>query len=209
MMVTKYATTLDGLPGSNEVDLVAAAQKGDLQAFNQIVLFYQDRIFTLASRLLGDADSAEDLVQNAFISAYRNLSSFRNGSFRSWLYRIATNLCYDEIRRRKRHPLFSLEYEDNEEERLFPVFDLPDTRILPEKEYERSELRQAVQRAINKLDPDQRAVVVLVDLQDFDYQEAAQILGIPIGTVRSRLSRARLRLRSLLASTNGPAQIGQ
>jgi RNA polymerase sigma-70 factor (ECF subfamily) len=73
---------------------------------------------------------------------------------------------------------------------------------LPEKEYERRELKQAVQRAIDKLDPDQRAVVVLVDLQDFDYQEAAQILGIPIGTVRSRLARARLRLRSLLASTN-------
>ena len=141
-------------------------------------------------------------AQNAFISAYRNLSSFRNGSFRSWLYRIATNLCYDEIRRRKRHPLLSLEYEDNEEERLFPAFDLPDPRILPEKEYERRELKQAVQRAIDKLDPDQRAVVVLVDLQDFDYQEAAQILGIPIGTVRSRLARARLRLRSLLASTN-------
>lgn len=207
-MVTKYATTLDGLPGSNEADLVAAAQKGDLESFNQIVLLYQDRIFTLASRILGDADSAEDLAQNAFLAAYRNLSSFRNGSFRSWLYRIATNLCYDEIRRRKRHPLLSLEYEDNEEERLFPVFDLPDPRILPEKEYERRELQQVIQRAIDQLDPDQRAVVVLVDLQDFDYQEAAQILGIPIGTVRSRLARARVRLRSLLASTNGLAQIG-
>jgi len=208
-MVTKYATTLDGLSGSNEADLVLAAQKGDLEAFNQIVLFYQDRIFTLASRILGDADSAEDLAQNAFISAYRNLSSFRNGSFRSWLYRIATNLCYDEIRRRKRHPLISLEYEDTEEERFVPAFDLPDPRILPEKEYEQHELKRVIQRAIDKLDPNQRAVLVLVDLQDFDYQEAAQILGIPIGTVRSRLARARLRLRSLLASTNGPAQIGE
>jgi RNA polymerase sigma factor (sigma-70 family) len=206
-MVTKYATTLDALPSSNEAELVLAAQNGDLEAFNQIVLLYQDRIFALAFRILGDGDSAEDLTQNAFLAAYRNLSGFRNGSFRSWLYRIATNACYDEIRRRKRHPLLSLEYEDEVEERFLPTYELPDSRILPEKEYERHELKQVIQQALNQLEADQRAVVVLVDVQDFDYQEAAQILGIPVGTVRSRLARARLRLRSLLGSVGIDKQL--
>src|SRR5512143_282723 len=89
-------------------DLVLAAQKGDLESFNQLVLSYQDRIFNLAVRILGDVDLAEDITQNTFLSAYRCLPRFRNGSFHSWLYRIATNACYDEYRRRKKHPVMSL-----------------------------------------------------------------------------------------------------
>ena len=165
----------------NEADLIIAAQKGDLEAFNQLVLLYQDMIFGLTSRILGDANSAEDITQDTFLAAYRSLPGFRKGSFRSWLYRIATNACFDELRRRKSHPLLSLEYEDEAEEILLPIYDLPRSGNLPEKEYERHELKQAVQQAINQLDADQRAVVTLVDLQDFDYQEAAQILGVPMG----------------------------
>src|SRR5512135_416087 len=100
--MTKYATTFETLTHLNEADLVLAAQKGDLDAFNQIVLSYQDRIFALASRILGDQDSAEDITQNAFLTAYLNLPRFRNGSFRNWLCRIATNACLDELRRHKR-----------------------------------------------------------------------------------------------------------
>jgi RNA polymerase sigma factor (sigma-70 family) len=201
-LITRCAPSQASLSGLNEVDLVSAAQKGDLQAFNQMVLLYQGRIFNLALRILGDEDSAEDIAQNTFLVAYRSLPGFRNGSFRAWLFRMCTNACYDELRRRKRHPVLSLEYEDEADERLLPLYDLPGSNILPEKESERHELEQVIQQALNRLDKDQRAVVVLVDLQDFDYQEAAQVLGVPIGTVKSRLARARRRLRFLLSNRN-------
>jgi RNA polymerase sigma factor (sigma-70 family) len=197
-MIMRYAATYESSIGLDEADLVIVAQKGDLEAFNQLVLFYQDRVFSLAARILGDEDSAEDITQNTFLTAYLKLPRFRNGSFRSWLYRIATNACLDELRRHKRRPVLSLENEEDAEERFLPLYDFPRSSILPEKEAERHELERAVQQALNQLDTDQRAVVVLVDLQDFDYQEVAQILGVPIGTVKSRLARARLRLRHLL-----------
>jgi RNA polymerase sigma factor (sigma-70 family) len=199
MMITKYETTLEGYTSLNEADLVSAAQKGDLDAFNQLVLLYQDRIYSLALRILGDETSAEDITQETFLAAYRSLSGFRNGSFRSWLYRIATNACYDELRRRKAHPVQPLELEDETEERFPPGYALSNSSPSPEKEYERLEVERAIQRALNQLDADYRAVVVLVDLQDFGYQEAAQILRVPIGTVKSRLARARRQLRHLIA----------
>jgi len=202
-LITEYATTWASLIGLNEAGLVLDAQKGDLEAFNQLVILYQDRIYNLALRIVGDEYLAEDITQNTFLAAYRNLPGFRNGSFRSWLYRIATNACYDELRRRKKHPVLSLEYEDRTEERLLPPYDFPGPMSLPGKEYERLELEQVIQQALNQLDADQRAVVVLVDLQGFDYMESAQVLGIPIGTVKSRLARARLRLRHLLLRTFG------
>ena len=197
-MMTIYTAICESFIGMNEADLVLAAQDGDLEAFNQMVLFYQSKIFALALRILGDEDSAEDITQNTFLTAYLKLHRFRNGSFRSWLYRITTNACIDEIRRHKRHPILPLEYEDDAEEKLLPANDFNGFSILPEIEVEKHELEQVVQQALNFLDADQRVVVVLVDLQDCDYQEAAQILGVPIGTVKSRLARARLRLHHLL-----------
>jgi RNA polymerase sigma factor (sigma-70 family) len=200
IMNTKYAVTRESIIVLNEADLVFAAQNGDFEAFNQLVLLFQDRIFALALRMLGDEDSAEDIAQNIFMIAYRSLSRFRKGSFRIWLYRITFNACYDELRRRKRRPVLSLEYQDEAEERLLPFYDLPGPSILPENEYERHELERIVQPALNRLDADQRAVVTLVDLQDLNYQEAAQILGVSVGTVKSRLARARLRLHHLLST---------
>ena len=200
--MTIYTPTYESFIGMNEADLVLAAQEGDLEAFNQMVLLYQSRIFALALRILGDEDSAEDITQNTFLTAYLKLNRFRNGSFCSWLYRITTNACIDEIRRHKRYPIQSLEYEDDTEEKLLPSNDFNGFGILPEIEAEKHELEQVVQQALNLLDADQRVVVVLVDLQDCDYQEAAQILGIPLGTVKSRLSRARLRLHHLLKGLN-------
>jgi len=206
MMVTRYATTLESSIGLNEADLVRVAQKGDIEAFNQLVRFYQDRIFSLAARILGDEDSAEDITQNTFLTAYLNLPRFRNGSFRSWIYRIATNACYDELRRHKRYPVLSLEHEDDAEERLLPLYDFQGRGILPEKEAERHELEQAIQMALSHLDVDRRAAVVLVDLQELTYQEAAQVLGIPVGTVKSRLARGRLGLSQLLGTSSGDNQ---
>ncbi len=199
-MITMVAAARQSLIDNKEADLVRVAQKGDSEAFNQLVLSYQDRVFSLAARILGDEDVADDVTQNTFLSAFLNLPRFRNGSFRSWLFRIATNLCYDVHRRHKRHPVLSIEDKDLAEEKLLPLYDFSGSSVFPETAVEGLELKRAVQHAINQLDEDQRTVVVLVDIQEFDYQETAQILGIPMGTVKSRLSRARLRLTQLLSS---------
>lgn len=202
-MITHYVGTQENLIGSNETDLVISAQKGDLQAFNQLVLSYQDRIYNLAARILGDEDLAADITQNTFLTAYINMPRFRNGSFRSWLYRIATNLCNDVHRQHKRYRVMSLENEVLVEERLAPLDGFSASSLSPEMEVERRELELVIQQALNQLEADQRMVVVLVDQQDFDYRETAQILGIPIGTVKSRLARARLRLHQFLSDSAG------
>jgi RNA polymerase sigma factor (sigma-70 family) len=184
----------------DEVRLILASRNGDLDAFNQLVLHYQGMIYNLAERILGDSDAADDITQDTFLTAYLNLPRFRNGSFRSWLFRIATNACYDVHRHHKRHPVLSIEKEIIEEHEFLPLFDIHRPSQLPEVEFERHELARVIQKALNHLEVDQRTVIVLVDLQDFDYHEAAQILGIPVGTVKSRLARARLRLRQLLST---------
>jgi RNA polymerase sigma factor (sigma-70 family) len=194
----EYSAIRENRISSDESQLVLVAQKGNLEAFNELVLMYQDAVYNLAYRILGDSDSAEDITQNSFLIAFRSLHGFRNGSFRSWLFRIATNACYDELRRRGRHPLLSIESADETEERFFPLYDLSRPEISPEQECVQHELEQAVQQALNALEPDQRAVIVLVDLQDMDYQEAANVLQIPIGTVKSRLARGREHLRQII-----------
>jgi len=198
MATTSYAAFQESPNSPNETALILSARQGDTQAFNQLVLNYQDRIYNLAARILGDTDAAEEITQNTFLTAYLNLPRFRNGSFRSWLYRIATNSCYDVYRRHKRYPVMSMENEGLAEEHIEPLDDFSSSIQLPEIELERHELALVVQRALNQLDMDQRAVVILVDQQEFDYQEAAQVLSIPVGTVKSRLARARLRLQRLL-----------
>src|SRR5512146_2182130 len=130
-MAKEYAETRRRAIELDEVDLVMAAQKGDLEAFNQLILRYQERVFNLCVRILGDDDSAENVTQDTFLIAYRSLGRFRNGSFRSWILRIATNACYDVLRYRKRHPVRSLEYEDDAEERYFPLYDLPERDTHP------------------------------------------------------------------------------
>ena len=201
MATASVATILVDSTEMNESELILAARKGDVDAFKQLVLRYQDRIYNLAVRILGDEDDAGDIMQNTFLTAYLNLPRFRNGTFLSWLFRIATNSCYDIFRQHKRHPIMSMEDKDLGEEKLVPLDNISSSNMIPEVEYERHEFEEVVQHALNQLDIDQRAVVILVDQQEFDYQEAAQILHIPVGTVTSRLARARLRLRQLLNST--------
>lgn len=197
-MIAKFATTQANLVGLNETLLTQTARQGDLEAFNQLVLLYQDRIYSLALRMLGDEDSAQDITQTTFLNAFLGLQGLRNGSFHSWLYRIATNSCYDELRRRRRHPNLSLESEETAEERALPPSDLASPSILPEKEYDRHELEQTVRQALNRLSAGYQAAVVLVDLEDYSYEEAGKILGISIGTVKSRLARGRVHLSRIL-----------
>ena len=182
----------------DEAALVENARKGDLDSFNRLVLAYQDLAFNIAARMLTDVDLAEDVTQTAFLSAYRNLDSFRGGSFKSWVMRMVTNACYDELRRRQRRPTVPLEpVTDDDEEVESPAW-LADDSASPEEEVERVELDRAIQRCLRDLDDDFRTVVVMVDLQGMDYLEAAEVLGKPLGTVKSRLARARLKLRDCL-----------
>jgi len=184
----------------NEPALIEAARKGDLDAFNTLVLAYQHQVYNLAYRIMGDEASAADVTQEAFISAYKHMSSFRGESFKSWMYRIVTNASYDELRRRKRRPAVSLEglVDDSETE---IEYDIPDESIGPEARLEQRELASAIQAGIETLPPDQRLTLVLSDVQGMSYEEIASITGANLGTVKSRLSRARAKLRdALLAS---------
>jgi RNA polymerase sigma-70 factor (ECF subfamily) len=182
----------------DEVALIQSAKQGDLDAFNRLVLAYQDQVFAQAYRMMGETDAAEDATQEAFISAFRSIQSYRGGSFRAWLLRIVTNASYDELRRRQRRPTTPLEPVDSEEEEIESPHWLADPGESPENHAERVELDQAIQNCLKDLPPEFRAVVVLVDVQGFDYFEAAEVLRKPVGTVKSRLSRARLRLRDCL-----------
>jgi RNA polymerase sigma-70 factor (ECF subfamily) len=179
-------------------DLVLAAQKGDLESFNQLVLFFQDGIFDFVNQILGDKFLAEDITQNIFLKAYQNLHRLRNGSFLTWLYRIAANASFDELSGRKKNPVLSFKYEETGEKRSPSQGNLPDANLLLEQVCADHGLDRAILEAFNCLNPDHRAVVALVDLQDFDYQEVAQVLGIKAGTVKSRLARGRQQLRSQL-----------
>lgn len=182
----------------DEAALILDATQGDLNAFNRLVLAYQDLVFAQAYRMMGEVESAEDATQEAFISAFRSIRSYRGGSFRAWLLRIVTNACYDELRRRKRRPTTPLEPIDAEDEEIESPRWMADPGETPEDRTERLELDRAIQNCLESLAPDFRSVVVLVDLQGLDYIEAAQVIDKPVGTVKSRLSRARLRLRDCL-----------
>lgn len=182
---------------NEEQRLVEAGQRGDVEAFNQLVRMYEGRVYNLCYRMLGDADAAADVTQDTFISAYRNLGKFRGGVFRSWLLRIATNACYDALRARKRRPSVSLDAAQEADDDG-PAFDLPDPAESPDDTALRRELAAAIQRGIDSLPEDQRAVVILSDVQGLAYEEIALVTNTNLGTVKSRLSRARARLRDIL-----------
>lgn len=184
-------------PEYDEAALLAAAQRGELRAFNQIILHYQGLAYNVAYRVVGDDELASDATQDAFIKAYQRLDQYRGGSFKAWLLRIVTNTCYDALRARKRRPTTPLENEEDEDD---PEYDsrLIDAGERPDAYAMRKELAGVIQEAIGQLPPDQRTTLVLADVEGFDYQEIADATGAALGTVKSRLSRARAKLRDLL-----------
>ena len=194
-----------GETNARESDLISSASHGDLEAFNELVLKHQDLVYNAAYAILGDRDQAEDATQEAFISAFQHLGSFRGGSFRGWLVRIATNTCYDLLRALRRRPTVALYPEDeygNENEA--PPW-LADPHPSVEAEIERDEFSQLVYRWLDELPTPFRSVITLIDLNGIDYAEAAQALGIPIGTVKSRLARARMRMKEELSEDHNLA----
>lgn len=182
-----------------EADLVRAARQSDLEAFNHLVMKYQNIAFDQAYRILQSYDYAEDITQNVFILAFQKLYQFRGGSFRAWLLKIATNLCYDELRNWKRASLQSLEPLNKDDEPYEYPYWLKDTAMLPEESVEARELSALLEYALSRLPVSYKTAVSLVDIQQLDYKKAAFAMGIPVGTLKSRLARGRMQLRKNLA----------
>jgi RNA polymerase sigma factor (sigma-70 family) len=170
------------------------AQRGDVAAFNGLVRLYQRQVYNVCYRTLSNPDDAADATQEAFLGAFRGISSFRGPpeGFRGWLLRVAVNACYDHLRRRQRRPADSLDSYAPEE------IALPDPEPGPEQRALSAATAQEIQAAIDQLPHDQRLTVVLCDIQGLSYDEAAAAMQVELGTVKSRLSRARARLRDLL-----------
>jgi RNA polymerase sigma-70 factor, ECF subfamily len=183
-------------PQDDEQRLIREAQRGSLAAFNTLVLRYQDRAYTVAYRIMSSEADAADMAQDAFITAYRRLDTYRGGSFRAWLLRIVTNTCYDELRRRKRRPATS--FEDMPGADLDDGPPLPDNTPTPEQITQQGELNRAIQNCIEALGDAQRVILVLSDIEGLSYQEVASAAGVKVGTVKSRLSRARVSVRDCL-----------
>jgi RNA polymerase sigma-70 factor (ECF subfamily) len=179
----------------DEKALVAAAQRGELPAFNQLVMAYQGLAYNVAYRIMGDADAAADATQDAFLKAYRALRGYRGGSFKAWMLRIVTNTCYDALRALKRRRAESLDDLAVAPEH---AWQLANGHAGPEEQTLRHELGQMIQVGIAGLPADQRTALVLSDIQGMSYQEIAEVMGCSLGTVKSRLSRARARLRDYL-----------
>ncbi len=187
------------LSGTDEL-WIERASNGDLDAFNQLVLSNQDLAYHHAYAMLNDPWLAEEAVQDGFVKAFQNIRGFRGGSFRAWLMRIVTNTVYDMLRQSGRRPVQPLFPEDDEGEEVESPRWLADPTAKVEEAVEWREEVKLVYEALDELTDIYREIITLVDLQEFNYEEAAQALNIPIGTVKSRLARARLYLKKKLKS---------
>lgn len=182
--------------------LVLLSKDGDLDAFNRLVDRFQGTVYSLCLRLLGNPQAAEDATQEAFLSAFRSISRFEGGNFRSWLLRIAANESKDELRRRSRRDRAgSL---DQMFGTLEAPIEVPDPAPGADIEVERKELGATLQRALDRLPFDQRQAVVLLDVHGYRYEEIATMTGSSLGTVKSRIHRARERLRRDLSALAEP-----
>lgn len=179
-----------------EVEAATAAfdrsgDKADLPSWNRIVADHGDRVYRLAFRLTGNAQDAEDLTQDAFIRVFKSLDRYKPGTFEGWMHRIVTNLFLDQVRRKARIRMDAL---PEDQERLPSVHSGPEQVVVGET------FDPVLQRALDNLPPDYRAAVVLCDIEDLTYEQVGRILGIKMGTVRSRIHRGRAALRAELAA---------
>jgi RNA polymerase sigma-70 factor (ECF subfamily) len=189
----RSTTVTDDPVQRRDLILIERAREGDLDAFNDLVVCYQDQLFSLVARMVPDRDQAADAVQEAFFSAYRNLNSFRGGSVRSWLSRICINAAMDAQRARKRRPVQPYpEFEDDSWQPRAGDETDPQRIVLA------GERTRALREALARITPDQRAAIVLFDVEGYDYAEIAAMTAVSLGTVKSRIHRGRLALRQVL-----------
>lgn len=178
-----------------EEQLIRLAQQNDLDAFTQLVNDYQNAVYRQAYWLLGEPEAAEDAAQEAFYRAYRKIQSFNGPSFRAWIMRITTNYCLDQLRRYRTHPCVPLTpCDDTTGNAIENSRWMRDPQPSPEQLVERAELRASIHKCLLALPPKYRVPIILVDIQEMAYQDAAQMLGMRLGSFKSRLSRGRARL---------------
>ena len=177
----------------DEAEPIRRAKDGELECFNQLVLRYQTQVYNLSFRMVGHSATAEDITQESFVSAYRKLRSFQAGNFLAWLMRIATNACMDHFR--SAHSKRNVSLEELEEN---PSFSPTSGGESPEAYALRRELGEVLKQSLLSIPSDQRIALILIDLQGLSYDEASQVIGVPIGTVKSRLSRGRIAMRERL-----------
>jgi len=189
----RSTTVSDDPVQRRDLYLIERARDGDLDAFNDLVLAYQDYLFALVVRMVPDRDQASDAVQEAFFSAFRNLDRFRGGSVRSWLSRICVNAAMDTQRARKRRP--SQPYPELEDDSWQPP---AGEEADPVRIALTSERGRALADALTRITDDQRVAIVLFDVEGYDYAEIADMTGVSLGTVKSRIHRGRLALRAIL-----------
>jgi RNA polymerase sigma-70 factor (ECF subfamily) len=182
-------------PGPGDDELVLLSKDGSIAAFNSLVERYQTQIYNLCYRLLGNREAAEDATQETFLSAYRALPRFVGGNFRSWLFRIAANGSKDELRRRRRKPVLSIEALSDPQEAPLEFADASESA---EARVERIELGDTLRGALQLLPFDQRQAIVLLDVYGYRYEEIAVMTSASLGTVKSRIHRGRERLRRTL-----------
>ena len=187
-----------------ESDIVRRVIEGDVNAFERLVTEYEKNVYNIALRMTGNSEDAADMTQEAFIKAYNSLGNFRGDSkFSVWLYRIVSNVCLDFLRSRTRKPTVSLSVEDDEGEEA--QLDVADESQSPELLLERSLTRDAVRRGLDQLAPDYRQILLLREIQGLSYEEISQTLALDLGTVKSRIFRARKKLCAfLIADGNIP-----
>ena len=178
---------------SREEKWIAAAREGDQGAFEELVLLYEKRVLALTQRMCGNPEDAAEAAQEAFLAAWQGLKNFRgDSSFSTWLYRLSSNACVDLLRREgRRQAAVSLDGEDLN-------LDIPSPIPSPQEEAERRELREQIEAGLRALPPEYREVLVLREMQQLRYDEIAHVLELDVGTVKSRISRGRKRLRSFL-----------
>ena len=188
--------------------LVERAKSGDTEAFSEIVACYERFVYNTACRVLTasgqSVSDADDIAQEALIKAWRSLSSFRGDcSFSTWLFRVTVNTARDAVRSSARRPVISLTRQENDDEEP-EIWDVPITSGdgIPEEAAERRETGEAVRRAVESLPDDQRQAIVLRDIHDLPYSEIASILGVEVGTVKSRINRGRANLKKILITGN-------
>jgi RNA polymerase sigma-70 factor (ECF subfamily) len=181
--------------GEGERQLVEAARRGDHRAFEALVLKYQDRIYRVVQRMVGGSDAVDDLAQEVFIRAFRSIADFKGeSSLYTWLYKIALNLCRNHYRTRGRRPV----HEEIGEDGSATVLEAEGGS--PEDEVFRREFWEQLRRGLDELPEEQREAVVFCDLEGMSYEEMAEVMGVPIGTVRSRIFRGRRALQGRLAA---------
>jgi len=186
---------------TDDKDLIVRVLAGDQDAFAQLVKTYETQVYNLCLRMVANQEDAKDLAQEAFLKAWRGLRFYKfESAFSTWLYRLTSNVCIDFLRRQKRRPVVSLTMQEDEEDAV--ELEIPDSAPQPEEQILYREQKSAIAAAMNQLEEEFRLVLTLRVIEDLPYEEIAEIMDLKIGTVKSRLARARNKLKSLLEAGN-------